>query len=115
MLITIKDEEFDLNTKLGATFKIEEKFKKPYLKVISGIENLTAKEQLNFICCGLNKEDENRFKNVMIECGLGDLSDILEDFIDGLQYPGLTKEEIEEKKLVKINKQKHYKEIGLIN
>lgn len=115
MFVEINKEEFELNTKLGTTFRIEEKFKKPYLNVLSNIENLNAKEQINLILCGLNKDDENRFKEAINECGLGKLSEILEDFIDGLQYPGLSKEEIEEKKLEKVKKQKHMKEIGLIN
>lgn len=115
MLITVNNEEFDLNTKLGATFKIEEKFKKPYLSIIGNIDNLSAKEQINLVACGLNKEDENRFKEAISESGIGGLMDVLEQFIDGLQYPGLTSEEIEQKKLEKIAKQKHLKEIGLMN
>ena len=115
MLVTINEKEFELNTKLGTTFRIEEQFKKPYLKVLSEIENLTAKDQIKLILCGLNKDEENEFKNAINECGLGVLSEVLEEFIDGLQYPGLSKEEIEEKKLEKVNKQKHLKEIGLIN
>lgn len=115
MFITINEEEFNLNTKLGTTFKIEERFKKPYLKVLSGIDNLSAKEQISLIECGIDKEDEKRFKAAINETGLGVLSEILEEFIDGLQYPGLNKEEIEEKKLEKVAKQKHMREIGLIN
>lgn len=115
MFIKINEEEFEIDTKLGTTFKIEEKFKKPYLKVLADIENLNAKEQINMLSCGLNKDDEVRFKNALNEEGLGKLSELLEEFIDALQYPGLTTEEIEEKKLQKIAKQKHMKEIGLIN
>lgn len=115
MFVKINEEEFELNTKLGTTFKIEEKFKKPYLKVLSEMENLTAKEQINLLICGLSGQDEiSRFKKAVEECGLGELSEILEEYIDSLQYPGLTAEEIEEKKLAKLEKQKHYKEIGLI-
>ena len=115
MFIKINEEEFEIDTKLGTTFKIEEKFKKPYLKVLADIENLNAKEQINMLSCGLNKDDEVRFKSALNEEGLGKLSELLEEFIDALQYPGLTTEEIEEKKLQKIAKQKHMKEIGLIN
>lgn len=115
MLIKIKNEEFELNTKLGTTFKIEEKFKKPYLKVMQSIDNMTAKEQIEMLCCGINKEKEKDFKNAIYEKGFGELTEILEEFIEALQYPGLTKEEIEEKKLAKIAQQQHYKEIGLIS
>lgn len=115
MIIEINNEEFELNTKLGTTFRIEERFKRPYLNILSNIDILNAKDQLNLILCGLKKEDETRFKEAINECGLGKLSEILEEFIDGLQYPGLSKEEIEEKKLEKMKKQKHLKEIGLIN
>ncbi len=115
MFVKINEEEFELNTKLGTTFKIEERFKKPYLKAIQNIDSMTAKEQIDMLCCGINKEEEKNFKNTIYEKGFGDLTDILEEFVEALQYPGLTKEEIEEKKLAKIAKQKHYKEIGLIN
>lgn len=116
MFVKIKEEEFELNTKLGTTFKIEEKFKKPYVRMLQNIDNMTSKEQIEMLCCGINnKEEEKNFKNAIYENGFGDLTDILEEFVESLQYPGLTKEEIEEKKLAKIKKQKHYKEIGLID
>lgn len=115
MFIKIKEKEFELNTKLGTTFKIEEKFKKPYVKMLQNIDNMTAKEQIEMLCCGISKDEEKDFKNAIYENGFGDLTDILEDFVESLQYPGLTKEEIEEKKLAKLAKQNHYKEIGLIN
>ena len=85
------------------------------IKCLENVGNMSAKEQITMLCCGLEKDEEPKFKNAVYEEGLGKLSDILEDFIDGLQYPGLTKEEIEEKKLEKVKKQKHLKEIGLIN
>ncbi len=116
MIIKINEEEFEINTKLGTTFKIEEKFKKPYVKVLNSIGEMRSKDQIDMLLCGISaKEDKDRFTKAIEENGLGDLSDILEDFIDGLQYPGLNKEEIEEKKLEKIKKQKHMKEIGLID
>lgn len=116
MFIKIKDEEFEFNTKLGTTFKIEESFKKPYLRVLSNIDNMTAMEQIKMLSCGLNtKEDKDRLKNAIAEEGLGVLSDILEEFIDELQYPGLSEEEREQKKLQKVAKQKRMREIGLMN
>lgn len=115
MFVKIKEEEFEFNTKLGTTFKIEERFKKPYLRVLSGIENMTATEQIKMLSCGLNKDDVERFKNAISNEGLGELSNILEIFIDELQYPGLSEEEREQKKLQKIAKQNHMKEIGLMN
>lgn len=116
MFIKIEDEEFEFNTKLGTTFKIEEKFKKSYVRVLSGVENMTATDQIKMLACGLSgKEEEDRFKKAISEKGLGELSDVIEEFIDELQYPGLTEKEKEEKKLEKMNKQKHMKEIGLIN
>ena len=115
MLITINNEEFDVNTKLGTTYKIEERFKKPYLKVLLGADDLKAKEQIDMIACGLPTDEATRFKKAAEEIGLGELSEILEEFIDALQYPGLTSEAIEQKKLEKIAKQKHMKESGLIS
>lgn len=116
MLIKINKKEFEINTKLGTTFIIEERFKKPYLRVLSEIQNLTAKEQIEMLACGIvNKDEKNEFKEAIKELGIGELTEKLEEFIDELQYPGLTESEKEEKKLQKIAKQKHMKEIGLIN
>lgn len=116
MLVKINEEEFDLDTRLGTTFRIEEKFKKSYVKVLSDIGDYTAREQINILACGIKEQEEiNRFKNAVEEIGLGELAEYLEKFVDGLQYPGLTEEEIERKKLEKMEKQKKYKKIGLID
>ena len=115
MFIKLNEKEFEINTKLGTTFTIEERFKKPYLRVLSEIQNLTAKEQIELLNCGINKEEKNEFKEALKDVGIGYLTEILEEFIEELQYPGLTEKEREEKKLEKVAKQKHMKEIGLIN
>lgn len=122
MNIKVNEEEFELSTKLLTTKRIEWKFKKPYLRILENIQDMKAEEQVDLMACGVpykdgkeDKDEEKRFKSAMDEVGIGDLSDYLEKFIDALQYPGLSEEEIEEKKLEKIKKQKHMKEIGLIN
>ena len=116
MFIKINGEEFEINTKLGTTFKIEKKFKKPYLRVLGSIDMMTAEEQVEMLTCGIADEiSVKRFKEVINEIGLGELSEYLEEFIDALQYPGLTEKEIEEKKLEKIKKQKKMKDLGLLN
>lgn len=115
MFIKINDEEFELSTKLGTTFKIEKRFKKPYLRVLSGVEDMTASEQVDMLVCGIKEEDKvKKFKECMEEVGLGQLSEFLEEFIDGLQYPGLTSEEIQEKKLKNLQKQQKMKELGFL-
>ncbi len=116
MLIKINEEEFDFNTKLGAAFKIEERFKKPYIKAITGVEEMRLKEQIDLLSCGLEtQEDIKRLKEVLENDGFGNLMDVLEQFIDGLQYPGLTEDEIVEKKLEKVKRQKKLKALGLID
>lgn len=116
MLIKVNDKEFDLNTKLGTTFKIEERFKKPYLRVITSIDEMKAKDQLDLLACGLsNQDDIKELKEAFYEEGVGQIMEVLEQFIDGLQYPGLTEEEITEKKLAKVAKQKKMKALGLID
>lgn len=116
MKVTINNNEYELSTKLGTTLKIETTFKRPYLKVIQDIENFTTEEQIKMMACGLiDKEENKQFKEDIFEEGIDMLTTCLEEFIDGLQFPGKTAEEIEEKKLMKIAKQKHLKEIGLIN
>ena len=122
MNINVNGEDFELSTKLLTTKRIEWKFKKPYLRILENIQDMESEDQVNLMACGIayvdgkeDKEEIKRFKEAMDEIGIGDLSDYLEKFIDGLQYPGLSEEEIEQKKLEKVNKQKHMKEIGLIN
>lgn len=116
MIIKINEKEFEINTKLATTFVIEEKFKKPYLSVLGNINNLTAKDQVEIIACGITDKDErNEFKEAIKETGIGFLSEKLEEYIDELQYPGLSPEEIEEKKLKKVEQQKYMKKIGLMS
>lgn len=115
MIINVNNEEFDLNTKLGTTFKIEERFKKPYLNVITNIDNMKSKDQIDLLACGLEQDDTKRLKEAFNNEGVGKLMEVMEQFIDGLQYPGLTEEEINEKKLAQIEKQKKMKALGLID
>lgn len=115
MYIKIEEQEFEISTKLGTTFKLEKKFKKPYMNLLQTIADLTAEEQIGMLQCGISEQSEAiKFKELLLEKGIGDLSEYLEVFIDGLQYPGFSEEQIEEKKLKKIAKQKHMREIGLI-
>lgn len=116
MIININNENYELSTKLGTTFKIQKAFKKPYLKVLTNIEDMMAEEQIKMLSCGLNTQEEvSDFTKACEDIGIGELSDYLEQFIDELQYPGLSEEEREQKKLKKLEKQKHMREIGLIN
>lgn len=116
MNININNREFELSTKLGTTFKIQKAFKKPYLKVLTNVEDMMAEEQIKMLACGLQAQEEvNDFTKAFEEVGIGELSDYLEEFIDELQYPGLSDEQKEEKKLKKLAKQNHMREIGLIN
>lgn len=116
MFIKINDEEFEISTKLGTTFKIEKRFKKPYLRVLAGMEDMTANEQIDMLVCGIKEEETiKKFKESVEEVGIGDLSEYLEEFVNGLQYPGLTEEEIFEKKLEKKKKQQKMKEAGLLD
>ncbi len=116
MIIEVNEKEYELNTKLGTCLEIQKAFKRPYLKVIENIMELNLEEQIKFIACGLTyRESKTEFKEDILECGIDTLVEIIEQYIDALQYPGLTEEEIETKKLAKAAKMKHLKEIGLMN
>lgn len=116
MNIKVNENEYELNTKLGTCIEIQKAFKKPYLKVIENVMELNLEDQIKFIACGLTyKESKDEFKEDILECGIDTLVEIIEQYVDALQYPGLTEEEIETKKLARAAKAKHLKEIGLMN
>lgn len=121
MYIKYKDEEIECITTLRVAMNIQKKFRKPYMSILKDIEELDLEEQIKILYCGIelgnNKEISfEELKNYILdEVGLEELGETIESFITGLQYPGLSEEEIEKKLIAKAEKQKKMREIGLIN
>lgn len=121
MYIKYKNEDIECVTTLRTAMNIQKKFRKPYMQVLANIDTLDLEEQIKIIHCGIelgnNKElcFEDFKEYILDELGLEDLENYLETFINGLQYPGLSEEEIEKKLIEKIEKQKKLRELGLNN
>lgn len=121
MYIKYNNEEIECVTTLRVAMNIQKKFRKPYLQVLSNIEELDLEEQIKILFCGIELGKDNNiifedFKNYVLDnIGLEQLENYLESFINSIQYPGLSEEEIEKKLIEKIEKQKKLREIGLNN
>lgn len=121
MYIKYNNEEIECVTTLRVAMNIQKKFRKPYLQILSNIEELDLEEQIKILFCGIELGKDNSisfedFKNYVLDnIGLEQLENYLESFINSIQYPGLSEEEIEKKLIEKIEKQKKLREIGLNN
>lgn len=111
MLLVINEKEFELNTKLSVCYSIQQRFKKPYMEVFQTIDTMGIDEQIKILYSGLSKEvrgemNEQDFINFMLDSdvGLDGLLDAIMTFINQIQYPGLTEEEIEKKLMEKQEK-----------
>lgn len=107
MTLKIVDREYDFNCKLKTCIRIKGRFGKNYTELVNDIEKLDVNDLINLLYCGLNKDevDEKEFKDYLLDnCGMADLYDYVTWFIQQLQYPGLTEEEIEKKLLEKREK-----------
>lgn len=107
MIKTIGNQEYDFNVKLGTTLKIKKAFNKNFNQVLANIEDYDAEDLIKLLYCGINEQEVSKeeFKNAVLEnCGLMELYELVQSFIKGIQYPGLSEEEID-KKIVEKNKQ----------
>lgn len=111
MKITL-DKDYEVRCTLGTIKEIESTFKKPFMVLISEMNKLTTTEQIKLLYAGVKRGDktvsESEFIGQCEDClGLGELTDYLEQFVYELQYPGLTREEAQqrmEKKLKEAEK-----------
>lgn len=100
----IKGNVYDFNCKLMTCMKIKSKFKKNYLEVIDELEKMDPSQLVDLLYCGLDsgKVNYDDFKNHLFDnCGMGDMLDYVMWFVNQLQYPGLSEEEIEKKLMEK--------------
>lgn len=113
--IKIGEQELQCITTLRVAITIQSKFRKPYMQVLENVEKLDLSEQIKLLYCGIElgedkvKITEEEFKTLILDnekYGIEGLITDLERFINALQYPGLSEEEIEKKLLEKVKKYK---------
>ena len=103
------ENSYELKCTLGTIKDIENKFKKSFNEIVGSIDKMSTNDQIQMLYLGAKKADDSIVeKDFVAECdnnlGLGSLSEIIEDFILQLQYPGQTKEEIQKKIMNKLEK-----------
>lgn len=115
--IEINNEKFELTTNIGTIKRIESQFNhEAFVSLINRFQDMKTQELITLLGCGLKDKDERKKMSELIEenWGFGDLVDVLDIFIQKLQYPGKTEKEIAEKNEGKLAQFKEMKEAGLI-
>lgn len=95
-------KEYEVKCTLGTIKDIESRFNKPFYTLLSDVNKMTTTEQVRFLYVGVKRADPQvEEKEFAADCednlGLGMLSEYIEQYILELQYPGMSKEEIQKK------------------
>lgn len=114
MYILLNGIELEIKTNLRLANRLQENFKKPYIKVLETINTSEARieDQLKFLYLGYELGggalSQEEFQNILLDnLGVSKILNYLEQMITELQYPGMTESEIEEelkKKIAKIKR-----------
>ena len=96
------DRDYEVKCTLGTIKEIEDRFGKPFLTIVAGLDKLTTSEQIRLLYIGVHRADPGLEESAFISAcddnlGLGTLTDYIEEYIMQLQYPGFTKEEVQQK------------------
>lgn len=96
------DRDYELKCTLGTIRDIESKFGKPFFTLMGDLGQMTTTEQLKLLYVGAKKADPALTEADFITAcednlGLGELADYLEQYVYELEYPGLTKEEVQDR------------------
>lgn len=113
MKYTLGQQEFEFNTKLRVTMKIKEEFKKTYSEVAENLEKYDANELARLLYCGIDQSviSKQDFTNHILDnLGLAEVYDAVTWFMQQIQYPGLTEDEIEKKLMEKKKKYQKYQD-----
>lgn len=113
MILKLGERELQINTTLGVCYKIEKAFdRKKYMQVFQEVKDMGIEDQLKLLHCGV-KESEgvsfSDFKDLVSgdeNFGLNDLFENIMRFVNQLQYPGLSEDEIEKKQQEKAQRAK---------
>ena len=109
------DRDYEVKCTLGTIRDLEQAFGCSFTDLIGRLNRLTTEEQLKILFCGIRRANpdltESRFFDLCDDrLGLGALADALEEMVYQLQYPGKSREEIEQivqKKLAKAGQLKN--------
>lgn len=107
---------YELKCTLGTIKDIENYFKKTFNEVVSMLDKMSTSEQIEMLYLGAKRANENIERDTFIEecentLGVGTLTEMIEEFILQLQYPGQTKEEIQKKIMEKLEKVQKIKDL----
>ena len=96
------DREYEIKCSLGTIKDIESRFGKPFFTLISAFDKLTTTEQIQLLYVGARRADPSLSEKEFVSAcednlGLGELTDYLEQYVYQLQYPGLSKEEVQQR------------------
>lgn len=101
MYITL-DRDYEIKCTLGTIRDIEKKFNKGFYEILRNLDKMTITEQIKLLYVGVAKANSDIREDVFAELcdeylGMGELQEVLENYLYQLQYPGLTNAEIQEK------------------
>lgn len=103
------ENSYEIKCTLGTIKDIENKFKKSFNEIVTSIDKMSTTDQIEMLYLGAKRNDETvEEKTFITECentlGVGTLTEIIEDYILQLQYPGETKENIQKKIFAKLER-----------
>ena len=106
--------EYEVKCTLGTIKDIESRFNKPFYTLLSDVNKMTTTEQIRFLYVGVKRADPQvEEKEFAADCednhGMGDLMEYLEQYVLALQFPGLSKEEVQKKLEKKLEQQNRAK------
>lgn len=101
MFITVGNNTYDLQTKLGVSIKIEQKFKQPLTQIFANIDNAEIPEMISILAIAAGKHGDPKVYNefeadILDNWDYTDLQLAGTELIVNLLYSG-TEEQIEKK------------------
>ncbi|MCL2375724.1 MAG: hypothetical protein FWC82_04295 [Firmicutes bacterium] len=96
------DKTYEVKTTLGTIRDIEKAFDKSFFDIINSVANMKVEEQIKLLYIGVKKANpdisEGQFDDLCNDhLGLAELIELLEKYLFGLQFPGMTEAEVQEK------------------
>ena len=81
------DRDYEVKCTLGTIKEIEDRFGKPFLTIVAGLDKLTTSEQIRLLYIGAHRADQGLEENTFISAcddnlGLGTLTDYMEEYVD---------------------------------
>lgn len=94
----INGNTYEFDCRLGTTIKIRKQFKMNFNDVIQKLMQFNEEQLIDFLYQGLDEskyEKDNFFNDILEDLGYMELYELVTDFIQEIQYPGKTEEEID--------------------